>query len=163
MDCIESLGIYGTFRGCLDGTWIGGSPDPMTWQRTGGFANGLRSADVKSIVVGDLTEEWYIYALSDPITCASDVWKNLRRYYSDELIEKIRVQYKPLPDDASVDESFRLFGEILSDIQVHLAVRILARDLINSDFPVLRYEIRWTPEQRRVFEKGLIDLFNFFT
>ena len=30
-----------------------------------------------------------------------------------------------------------------------LPVRIFARDMLNARFPVLRYEIRWTPEQNR--------------
>jgi hypothetical protein len=57
--------------------------------------------------------------------------------------------YKMLPEDAGVSEVERLFGQILSDGQVHLPVRLLARDLCNAGFPVLRYEIRWTPEQTR--------------
>ena len=37
----------------------------------------------------------------------------------------------------------------ISDGQVRLPIRLLARDLHASEFPVLRYEIRWTPEQGR--------------
>jgi len=50
----------------------------------------------------------------------------------------------------------RFFGRIASDMQVHVPVRMFARDLIKSGFPVLRYSIRWTPEQVRELYKGYV-------
>ncbi|KAJ7493353.1 Alpha/Beta hydrolase protein [Mycena galericulata] len=136
---IETDGLgteYGTFRGCLDGNWLPISPNPMAWQRTGGFAKALRDKGVKSILVGDLTEEW----TSGP---------NLERYYPKDMVIKLMQYYPTLPENATSQASQRLFGEILSDSQVHLPIRILIRDLHEAGFPVLRYEIRWTPEQIR--------------
>ena len=69
----DALGVvYGTFRGCWEPAWIGDT-DTMAWQRTGGFARGLAAHGVRAVVVGDLTEEWYIYSLSHPIASVSSV------------------------------------------------------------------------------------------
>lgn len=148
----ESLGIFGTFRGCLDGEWL--ESEPMEWQRSGNFAAGLRRAGVQSIVVGDLSEEWYLYAIAHPIKFAADVRSNLLRYYPEDRVDALLSCYPRLPEDAKPDDCFQLFGKVLSDGQVHLPVRILARDLTASGFPVLRYEIRWTPEASRKHVKG---------
>jgi len=66
------------------------------------------------------------------------------------MVESLLEHYYKLPDNASSLASRKLFGEILSDAQVHLPVRILGRDLHEAGFPVLRYEIRWTPEKLRL-------------
>ncbi|KAJ7089749.1 Alpha/Beta hydrolase protein [Mycena belliarum] len=145
----DALGTeYGTFRGCMDGEWLPASPDPMTWQRTG-FADSLREKGVKSILIGDLTEEWYLYSIAHPISTPMDIVPNLERYYDKNMVAKLVQHYRSLPDNATSAASQRLFGEILSESQVHLPVRIFVRDLHEAGFPVLRYEIRWTPEQLR--------------
>jgi len=145
----DTLGTeYGTFRGCLDGNWLPTSPNPMAWQRTG-FAQSLREKGVKSILVGDLTEEWYLYSIAHPINSPKDIIPNLERYYSKDMVTKLVQHYDTLPDGATSEASQKLYGEILSDSQVHLPIRILVRDLHEARFPVLRYEIRWTPEQNR--------------
>ncbi|PBK65048.1 hypothetical protein ARMSODRAFT_892310, partial [Armillaria solidipes] len=61
----------------------------------------------------------------------------------------IMGQYETLRDNATPEECAKMFGRMTSDYQVHLLVRILARDLHDAGFHVLRYEIRWTPEQNR--------------
>ena len=146
---MEKLGLLGTFRGCLDGKWMSSSPDPMTWQRSGGLARGLLVHGVRSVVIGDLSEEWYLYSIAHPIEEKSDIVTNLNRYYSQDLTENMIKLYKDLPDNAGAQAFTRQFGDILSDGQVHLPVRLLHRDLLNAGYPVLRYEIRWTPEQIR--------------
>ncbi|KAJ7746756.1 Alpha/Beta hydrolase protein [Mycena maculata] len=145
----DAIGQYGTFRGCMDGDWLPSSPSPMAWQRTGGFARGLRDKGIKSILVGDLTEEWYLYSIAHPIQTPKDIVPNLERYYPKDTVAKLVKQYPSLPEDATSEAAQRQFGEILSDSQVHLPMRILTRDLHEAKFPVLRYEIRWTPEQLR--------------
>ena len=143
----DAVGVeYGTYRGCLEPSWLPSSPDLMTWQRSGEFAKGLKRAGVRSIVVGDLTEEWYLYAIAHPISSSIDIRRNLERYYERDLVEKmLEGGGSLLPDE----QAERRFGILLSNGQVHLPVRLLARDLHASGFPVLRYEIRWTPEQGR--------------
>jgi hypothetical protein len=126
----------------------------MTWQRTGGLAKGLWDKGVRSIITGDLKEEWYLYSIAHPVVSPRDITHNLERYYPIDVVERMRRIYRTLPEDAHVEDVERLFGEILSDGQVHLPVRLLVRDLHNAGFPVLRYEIRWTPEQLR--PKGLV-------
>ncbi|KAJ7708713.1 Alpha/Beta hydrolase protein [Mycena rosella] len=146
---IETLGEFGTFRACMDGPgWLPASPDPMAWQRTG-FASSLRKKGVKSILIGDLTEEWYLYSIAHPIDTPKDIVPTLERYYARDMVMKLVQHYDTLPEDATSEASEKLFGQILSDSQVHLPIRILVRDLHNAGFPVLRYEIRWTPEQNR--------------
>jgi carboxylesterase type B len=146
----DTLGTeYGTFRGCVDNSWMASVPDAMTWQRSGQFADNLMKKGVRSIIVGDLTEEWYLYSIAHPISNASDVSINLERYYPTDMVEKMMNKYPKLGDDATPEECIRQFGVILSDWQVHLPVRMLARDLHKVKFPVLRYEIGWTPEQLR--------------
>ncbi|KAN0088307.1 Alpha/Beta hydrolase fold [Tylopilus felleus] len=144
----------GTYRGCLDGTWLPTSPDPMTWQRSGNLARNLRAKGVTSIAIGDLSEEWYLYAIAHSVYGPRDVVPNVLRYYPRAIVERLVRKYRTLPDSASVEEAERLMGEILSDGQVHVPVRMFVRDFYKADFPVFRYEIRWTPEQVR--PKGFV-------
>ncbi|KAH9836085.1 carboxylesterase [Rhodofomes roseus] len=142
---------FGSFRGALDGTWLATTPDPMAWQRSGGFARALRGKGVRSIVVGDLTEEWYLYSIAHPVNAAEDVVHNVRRYYPHDVVDKMLACYPAPPEDADQKQLERYMGDILADGQVHFPVRLFARDLLNAGFPVLRYEIRWTPEQYRPY------------
>ncbi|KLO10861.1 carboxylesterase [Schizopora paradoxa] len=154
----ERLGPYGTFRGALDGEWLASEPDPMTWQRSGGFADGLRKAGVKYLIVGDLSEEWYLYAIAHPITTPADVKENLYRYYPESIVHALLEVYdaKSVLENASAEKCVEFFGRVAADMQVHVPVRMFARDLERSGFPVLRYSIRWTPEQIREMYKGYV-------
>ena len=145
----ESLGAHGTFRGCLDGAWLSNSPDPMTWQRTGGLAHGLLEHGVRNVIVGDLSEEWYLYSIAHPIKQKQDIQKNLERYYPAEIVQGMIKVYWNLPDDAEAEEFEKLFGIILGTGQVHLPIRLLHRDLLQENYPTFRYTIKWTPEQVR--------------
>ncbi|KAF9046824.1 alpha/beta-hydrolase [Hymenopellis radicata] len=140
---------YGTYRGCVDDDWLAAVPDAMAWQRSGNLAQSLQDKGVKSVVIGDTIEEWYLYSIAHPVKAPADVVLNLERYYPDDIVRKMVKLYRTLPDDAGAEESARLYGEIASDYQVHLPVRLLARDLQAAGYPVLRYEFRWTPEQVR--------------
>lgn len=140
----------GTFRGCLDGDWLATSPGPMEWQRSGQFARALKARGVRSIVVGDLTEEWYLYSIAHgDIHSMEEVKSNLHRYYPKDFVDKVMKLWRTIPEGSPPADFMRVFGEISSTAQVHCPVRILARDLVNAGFPVLRYEIAWTPEQMR--------------
>ncbi|THH16881.1 hypothetical protein EUX98_g9230 [Antrodiella citrinella] len=150
----DALGAqYGTFRGTTDGVWM--HADPMAWQRSGGFAHALKAKEVKSVVVGDLTEEWYLYAIAHEVRRIKDVEVNLERYYQEEMVQRVLELYvdekvpEGVPEGAPKEVVERFMGRILSEGQVHLPVRVLTRDLVAAGFPVLRYEIRWTPEQVR--------------
>ncbi|KAG6865681.1 hypothetical protein C0991_000294 [Blastosporella zonata] len=145
----DVLGTNGTFRGCLADDWLPASPDPVKWQRSGGLARGLRAHGVRSIVVGDLSEEWYLYSIAHPIPTKDDIVTNLRRYFPKDVAERFVEGWRKIPDDAGTEEVEEVFGEILSCGQVHMPVRVLAEDLYNAGFPVLRYAIEWTPEQNR--------------
>lgn len=149
----ERLGPgLGTFRGCTDGQWM--QPGAMEWQRNGGFAAGLKAHGVKFVVLGDLVDEWYLYSIAHPIATPQDVTDNLKRYYPADMVEKMEKQFPELPKDADEETCARRFGDILSDGQVYLPVRMLARDLRASNFPFVRYYIQWTPPSVR--PKGLV-------
>ncbi|TFY60729.1 hypothetical protein EVJ58_g4960 [Rhodofomes roseus] len=132
---------FDTFRGTRDSTWTGDSPDPMTWQRSGEFARALKAKGVRSVVVGDLTEEWFIYAMTHPVYSYADVEANLRKFYPRDVVARLLECYETEPQNL-----FRFMGKVLSDCQVYLPTRLLARDLYNAGFPVLRYEIGWVPQ-----------------
>jgi len=121
----------------------------MTWQRTGGLARGLLKHGVRSVIVGDLSEEWYLYSIAHPIKQKQDIQQNLERYYSAEMVQDMIKIYGSLPDDAEAEEFEKLFGIILATGQVHLPVRLLHRDLLQENYPTFRYTIKWTPEQVR--------------
>ncbi|THV08674.1 carboxylesterase [Dendrothele bispora CBS 962.96] len=140
---------YGTYRACLDDDWMAADPEPMTWQASGQLAAKLLEKGVKTVIVGDTKEEWYLYSIAHPISTPADIKPNLERYYPADMVDRMMKMYRTLPDDASEEESKRLFGEILSDWQVHFPARLLARDLYNAGYPVLRYEVRWVPDEAR--------------
>ncbi|EJD48329.1 carboxylesterase [Auricularia subglabra TFB-10046 SS5] len=149
----ERLGAgMGTFRGCTDSQWM--KPDPMGWQRSGGLAAGLKAHGVNFVVFGDLIDEWYLYSIAHPISTLQDVTDNLKRYYPADMVEKMEKQFPELPKDADEETCARRFGDILSEGQVYLPVRMLARDLRASNFPFVRYSIEWTPPAVR--PKGLV-------
>lgn len=124
-------------------------PDAMAWQRSGEFARGLGRVGVRSVIIGETTEEWYLYSIAHPIEKPADIVSNLLRYYPGDIVAKMVKLYRTLPDDATAEDSARLYGEIAADYQVYLPVRLLVRDLQNASYPVLRYQFRWTPEQIR--------------
>ncbi|THH06858.1 hypothetical protein EW145_g3793, partial [Phellinidium pouzarii] len=153
---VDALGAHGTFRGCLDGSWIPTTPDPMAWQSSGGFARGLLAAGVRSIIVGDLVDEWFLYALAHPITVPADISTNLARYVPARAVDALLAMYSALPEDATPRACFERFGRVLSNVQVHAPVRVLARDLAAAKFPVVRYEIRWAPTKVREWTEGYV-------
>jgi len=140
---------YSAYRGCLDGVWMSNDPDPMSWQHSGHLARKLREKGVKGIAIGDLPDEWYIYAIGHEVNGSRDVLPNLLRWYPRTVAEKLMSLYKTLPESATAEEAKELMGIILSDGQVHVPVRLFARDFQQAGFPVFRYEIHWTPEQVR--------------
>lgn len=121
----------------------------MTWQRSGQLARKLREKGLTSIVIGDLVEEWYLYAIAHPVHGPRDASPNILRYFPRPIAERLVETHRALADGASAEEAKNWMGEVLSDAQVHVPVRIFMQDFQNADFPVVRYEIRWTPEQVR--------------
>ena len=173
-NAIDGLGSYGTFRGCLADDWV--SAEPMVWQSSGKLGRGLLAHGVKCVVIGELTEEWYIYSLIHPIHRYQDILPNLERYFptdfstnlikkfAPDVARKLLKEIAPLSTNAEKEEAARLFGGIMSYAQIYLPVRLFARDMVASGLPVLRYEICWTPEQHRPGGKLVVsppeDIFN---
>ncbi|KAF8957122.1 Alpha/Beta hydrolase protein [Flammula alnicola] len=94
----RALNHFGTFRGCLADDWVNVNPGLVEWQRSGGLARGLQEHGVRSVVVGDLIEEWYLYSIAHPIDA-----------------------------NAGSDEATKLYGDIMSCGQVHLPVSCLRK------------------------------------
>jgi hypothetical protein len=154
----DALGQFGTFRGASSADWVTVNPGLMEWQRSGGLARGLKEHGVKSILIGDLIDEWYLYSIAHPINGPSDLLPNLERYFPKAVAEHMIDAFPQLSKDAGSKEATRLYGDIMSFGQVHLPVRLFARDMASNGFPVLRYEIRWTPEQHRPFGKFVLHM-----
>ena len=143
----DVLGPYGTFRGCLADDWVPVKPGPMAWQCSGELGRGLLAHGVKCVVIGDLTEEWYLYSIAHPIEGPRDILPNLEPYFPTDIARNLMKGFPPLLKNADRKEAMKLYEEILICGQVHLPVRMFANDMAASGFPVLRYEIHWTPEQ----------------
>ncbi|KAF8643007.1 hypothetical protein AX16_009252 [Volvariella volvacea WC 439] len=141
---------YGTFRGCQHDSWVPTQVGHMAWQRSGAFSRGLLSSGVRSIIIGNVAEEWYLYSIAHPISSPKDIVPNLERYFQHEIVKTLVDRWTDgvlLPEDAAPEECQRLFGELLSFVQVYLPVQLLARDLAKSGYPIARYTINWIPEQ----------------
>lgn len=151
----DVIGKYGTFRGCHADDFLCVSPGLMERQKSGALARGLEQHGVKCVCVGDLTEEWYLYSIANPIHGPGDILENLERCFPRDVATRMLNWFPKLPDNASAEESARHFGEVLSSGQVHVPVRVFAEDMKANGFPVLRYEIRWTPEQYRPFGESI--------
>jgi hypothetical protein len=121
----------------------------MEWQQSGGLARGLKARGVRAVVIGDLPDEWYIYSLVHPIKKPRDILPNLERYFPTDVAKNMIEAFPKLLPSADSKAAAKLYGDIMSCGQVHLPVRMFAKDMETNGFPVLRYEIRWTPEQYR--------------
>jgi hypothetical protein len=130
----------GTFRACSQAP----HHDLMALQRNGIFEKRLREKGVRKIVVGEVLEEWYFYSLAHPINVPADVKTNLERYLPTDIVGKILDGEKL--KGLGKEELVKRFGEILSDWQIYLPVRLMKRDMPSL---VARYEIRWVPERLR--------------
>lgn len=159
----EALGAHGTFRGCLGGTWWTGAssataadpnagPDPMAFQRSGGLGRALRAKGVRSVVLGDLSAEWYLYSIAHDLArpWATSIQTNLERYYSEVVVERMVAMYAPVEDGLEREEAQERFGLMFADGQVHLPVRMLARDLRRGGVSVVRYAIEWAPAKAKL-------------
>ncbi len=145
--------LFCTFRGALSDDWVNVHPGLVEWQRSGGLARGLQEHGVKCVVIGDVTEEWYLYSIAHPIKSPEDILPNMERYYPKQVAQRMIAAFPELPPDAGEQESARFYGEIMSLGQVYLPARLFAQEMMSHGFPVLRYEIGWSPEQHRPYGK----------
>ncbi len=164
---VLAMGDLSTFRGVVgtDG-WV--RADEMQFQQNGGLAKGLWDAGVRCVISGDVKDEASdllffanlqatFYQIVHPCKSKDDILSNLCRYYPLALAVKLISAYTQLSDDASPEECDILLGrvgvdfgsadaKILADGQVHLPVRLLAKDLAAHDFPVIRYAVEKVAE-----------------
>ncbi|WVQ79768.1 hypothetical protein IAT38_001868 [Cryptococcus sp. DSM 104549] len=141
---VQNMGELCTFRGVVgvDG-WV--RADQIEWQRNGGLAKGLREAGVKCIIAGDVRDEDHFYRTVHACKTYDDLVPNIARYYPYEQSQRFLDSYPPIPKDSSPEQLDDLLGRILADGQVHLPVRLLAKDLAAHSFPVVRYAIEYAP------------------
>ncbi len=115
----NALGIeHGIFRACLSDDWIPAETGLMDSQRSGNFARGLRGRGVQSIVVGEVSDEWYIYSVSHPMSSPQDCRRHLMRHFSDRIVRRLMSCFKEIPEDGDLEaaravlgQAFRLFDE----------------------------------------------------
>jgi len=144
----NALGIeHGIFRACLSDDWIPAETGLMDSQRSGNFARGLRGRGVQSIVVGEVSDEWYIYSVSHPMSSPQDCRRHLMRHFSDRIVRRLMSCFKEIPEDGDLEAARAVLGQAFSCVLTHFPIRLLHRDLLEADFPVIRYRIEWTPEQ----------------
>jgi len=130
IEAIQSMGASGIFRGVTgsDG-WV--RSDEMEYQRSGGLAEGLRSAGVKCVIVGDVLHEVScsfrkctislmkqddFYQRAYPCRSIDDLLPNLERFYRPESARSILASYPRLVDGASIGEVDRLQGRVSVDL-----------------------------------------------
>lgn len=123
----------------------------MSFQRSGALGSALRARGVKSIVLGDLAAEWYLYSIAHDLArpWPASMRENLERYYPPEVVGRLLECYDRVEEGVDREEAQERFGRMLADGQVHLPVRVLARDLGRGGMPVVRYAIRWAPERAK--------------
>ncbi|KAF9257137.1 carboxylesterase [Marasmius fiardii PR-910] len=144
---------YGTFRGAFDDSWVSVDRDMMEYQASGDFGRNLVKKGVRSIVVGDLVAEWYLYAAANsPVDTKEQVKAGLMRYYRESEVDSMMEGR-----EESEEGGWRkTFGEILSDWQVYFPVRRLAGDMIKAGFPLLRYHVKWAPKASTDATEGYV-------
>jgi hypothetical protein len=144
----EALGIkHGIFPACLSADWIQTEPGPMERQRNGEFARGLRERGIQSIVVGEVSDEWYNYSFSHPIHYSPfEIGEILERYFPVRVANNI-IKY--FGEAKKRIDGTMLLSKFLAAGIVHLPIRLLHKDLLAAGFPVMRYRIEWIPEQLR--------------
>ncbi|OXC65569.1 hypothetical protein AYX13_05414 [Cryptococcus neoformans] len=141
---VQDMGELCTFRGIVgDDGWV--RADEMEFQKNGGLAKGLREAGVQCIVVGDVRDEDFFYRGVHPCKKYDDLVPNIARYYPYDQSQQFLASYHPIPKDPSPTELDDRLGRVLADGQVHLPVRLLAKDLATYSFPAVRYAIESVP------------------
>ena len=141
---VFDMGTQSTFRAVVgsDG-WC--RPDQMAYQHSGQFARDLKAAGVKCIIMGDVLEEWGWYSGQHVCREPKDILPNAARWYPIDVAQAIVDSFQPLSSDPTPEECDKRLADVLAAGQVHLPIRILARDLINASFPVVRYTFEKAP------------------
>jgi hypothetical protein len=123
----------------------------MDRQRSGKFARGLRERGIQSIVVGEVSDEWYIYSVSYPMSSPQDCRGHLARHFSgsSRIMRDLMSCFTKISEDEDLEVAKAVLGQALSCVLTHFPIRVLLKDLLEADFPVIRYRIEWTPEQFR--------------
>ncbi|KLT38952.1 alpha/beta-hydrolase [Cutaneotrichosporon oleaginosum] len=134
---VEGMGVNSTFRGVADALH---GRDQMAFQASGALARGLAAAGVRAVVLGDVRDEAFFYAQCHPCATPADLLPNVARYYPLPTAAALLAAYPSLDDTSEAACQARL-GRVLADGQVHLPVRLLARDLAAAGLPVVRYTI----------------------
>lgn len=132
IDAVQRMGVQGTFRGVVEDGWI--EADQMEYQASGQLGRDLVAAGVKVVIMGDVRDEDSFYSIVHDCT-PDNLMFNVARYYPLPLAKALLSAYD------QDQEPQPLLGRVLADGQVHLPVRMLARDLAKGGLPTVRYTI----------------------
>ncbi|KAF7770883.1 hypothetical protein Agabi119p4_6857 [Agaricus bisporus var. burnettii] len=119
----------------------------MERQRSGALASSLKPHGVTGVMLDDVIDEWYLYVFAHPINSHDDILPHLDGYLPDDVNKKLLEKISAWGEEGG--DPLKLFGEVLGTGQVRLPARIFARDMIKHGFSVLRYTMKWTPENVR--------------
>ncbi|KAL7003876.1 hypothetical protein EMMF5_006586, partial [Cystobasidiomycetes sp. EMM_F5] len=91
MATVNTLGLLATFRGV-------NSPDGFVseiidFQESAAFASGLRSAGVRSVVVGEVLHESSFYSIVHEVSVPEAISDNLCRYYPAAAAKALASSY----------------------------------------------------------------------
>lgn len=139
IQAVHKMGEHGTFRGVVEEGWV--HPNQMEYQRSGALGRDLVAAGVKVVVTGDVRDEDAFYSIVHDCT-PDTLLANVARYYPLPLARALLDAYDA---EADHDPQSRL-GRLLADGQVHIPVRMLARDLAKGGLPTVRYSIEYVAE-----------------
>ncbi len=137
---IMSLELH-TFRASTDNQFVSPTLFHDIW--SGKFGQLVNKSKI-DIIIGEVINEYSIYANTNPPKTSIDFKNQLHNYYPSKLVKSLLEIYPPLPDknlEKSNPEKYKqelkeLFGIIVSDMQVYVSSRLLVTGLYKGGVPL---------------------------
>ncbi len=140
-DEILNLKLH-TFRACTDDKFV--SPTLFNDIYDGKFGEEFAKSG-RSVIIGEVVNEFSIYANTNPPKTPEDFRNQLHNYYPAHVVEALLDLYPTVPEDliktdpaSYMERTKKLFGTIVSDMQVHSSGRLFVNGLIKGGVPINR-------------------------
>ncbi|ANB14637.1 carboxylesterase-lipase family protein [Sugiyamaella lignohabitans] len=158
-----------TFRAITDTYFV--SPTLFDDIYSGKFGE-LVNTSGRSLMSGEVDNEWLIYSLTNAPDTVDELAAKIENYYPRPVTNALIKHYPtPKPDDD--DDLQKVFGDIVSDMQVYVSSRLLVNSLAKAGMTtdrVFRYRIafrgqyldKYAPPEFRVPHTGDIGIW-FYT